>query len=188
MRQARPVFLLLAVVFSLSACQTNPPALRRTALLLADEVDTQVNEWDKKINAEREYYRKTDILLRRTARESFDLEGKYELIFRNDAFLDQALVEKKGVSLTALRAFLTDHNDKQREADLTREAQTKEAEQKASVTFAKLIYNRSALEEVANELRTIARQDSTEARQRLVREWVKRFTDEAKAKANQKPE
>ena len=183
--ETRWAILIPSVIVCLSACQTNPPEMRRAALLLADEIDAEIVQWGTKITAEKDYYRKTDDLLRRTSREAMDLDAKYQSIFRLDAYLDQALVEKKGVSLTGLREFLATHNDRQREADKTREAQTQEAEQKTSVSFAKLTNNRSALEEVSNELRIVARQDTKGARTRQLQEWSKRFFDEAKKKADE---
>ena len=179
MTRIRLVPLVLLALAVQGCFNSNPPVLRRTALLLADEVDAGIAAWEAKLEAERRYYRDTQKLLRDSARDAAKLELTTAGILRRDAFVDQLVVDKKGVPLSLIREHLAAHNKEAAQAEAVLAARQQEAEQKAALKVAQIGQSRSELEQAAAELREIARESGSSSRDRVAKEWMQKYRSDA---------
>ena len=94
------LMVLVGLAVLVGACAETPT--RRTALLLADEIESYRDDIGGKINAERTYYRNVNNTLKDSAKRAFKLEEEVYTLSAVDEQVDELLVEKKGVSLSRM--------------------------------------------------------------------------------------
>jgi hypothetical protein len=141
-RIGKATVALLGIAF-LSGCESG--ALRRTTLLLVDEIEVYEEQVDAKIAAERSFYRGVQKALYEAAERQVYITSETERLERALAFVDGLLIEQRGVSFTRLRGFLDETEAAQEAAFEDSDRRLAEARRNWTISFARLSDVRSQL-------------------------------------------
>lgn len=118
-------FLILVGACVICGCASNPT--QKAALLLVDQLEIYQASVGEKVKAERAFYQDIRSMLDKSAARQAWVHQQVETRNRITGLTDQAIVQDKGLQVSALQQFLREEND------FARERKSAEAQRRAKI-------------------------------------------------------
>ncbi len=157
---------LMLLLVLLVACAKDPT--RRTALIVADEIDVFEQQVGNKIAKERKFYNANIAEAKTAAKWNVIIQSNIEQLQGIQALTDAMLKQDGDVEVIKLQDFLRTHNARMRNAEAEHAKAIAEQEEAFSVSFAKLSINRKDLRDARSEVMELARKETVKDRAQAI--------------------